>query len=128
MFELSMSVRDYECDLQGVVNNSVYLNYLEHARHEFLLAMGVDFVALTQQGIDLVVLRTELDYKGSLKPHDTFNVTCEVVREGRLKVVFVQNIVRADGKVMLQAKTYGAATQQGRPMRNLAVLEGLFND
>ena len=35
VFELKMSVRDYECDLQGIVNNAVYQNYLEHARHQF---------------------------------------------------------------------------------------------
>ncbi|NLI24182.1 MAG: acyl-CoA thioesterase, partial [Bacteroidales bacterium] len=30
-FELEMEVRDYECDIQGIVNNAVYMNYLEHA-------------------------------------------------------------------------------------------------
>lgn len=34
-FILSFTVRDYECDLTGVVNNAVYQNYLEHARHEY---------------------------------------------------------------------------------------------
>jgi acyl-ACP thioesterase len=33
-FRLEFSVRDYECDLQGVVNNAVYQHYLEYARHE----------------------------------------------------------------------------------------------
>lgn len=35
-FRLDFSVRDYECDLAGMVNNATYLNYIEHTRHEFL--------------------------------------------------------------------------------------------
>ena len=35
-FKIALPVRDYECDMQGYVNNAVYQNYLEHARHEYL--------------------------------------------------------------------------------------------
>ncbi len=43
---LEFSVRDYECDLAGMVNNASYLNYLEHARHQFLKGRGIDFAQL----------------------------------------------------------------------------------
>ena len=42
-FELTLDVRDYECDLQGLVNNAVYQNYLEHARHQYLASLGLSF-------------------------------------------------------------------------------------
>lgn len=50
IYELTMKVRDYECDLQGIVNNANYQHYLEHTRHEFLLSTGVSFAALHEQG------------------------------------------------------------------------------
>ena len=46
IYELKMKVRDYECDLQGIVNNANYQHYLEHTRHEFLSSTGVSFAAL----------------------------------------------------------------------------------
>jgi len=38
--ELEFEVRDYECDLQGVVNNANFQHYLEHARHKWLESMA----------------------------------------------------------------------------------------
>lgn len=117
MFSVTMRVRDYECDIQGVVNNSVYQNYLEHARHEFLLSHQINFAELTAQGIHLVVTRTELDYKASLKPQDDFYITVECVRESRLKFAFMQNIYRQiDDKLVMQAKVIGTGLNaKGRP-------------
>lgn len=126
MFREEIKVRDYECDVQGVVNNSVYLNYLEHSRHEYLLRNNVDFVALANQGINLMVLRTEMDYKTSLRPGDVFYVTVKVEKASRIKILFVQNIYRKlDDKLVLSARTFGAAvSDQGRPMK-LEMLDAL---
>lgn len=46
IFELNMKVRDYECDMQGIVNNAIYQHYLEHTRHEFITKLGINFAEL----------------------------------------------------------------------------------
>ena len=117
VFETEMMVRDYECDIQGIVNNAVYQNYLEHARHEYLHSVGINFTQLHDDGIDPVVIRIEMDYKVSLKPRDTFIVKVGVHRQGRLRFVFDQAIFRkADDKLVLEAQVYTVLTRNGRPI------------
>lgn len=116
-FSLNMAVRDYECDIQGIVNNGVYQNYLEHARHEYLKANGIDFAEYARRGINLVVVRAELDYKAPLQSGDQFMVSVKMVRESRLKFAFMQNIHRSgDDRLVLQGKIIGTAINtNGRP-------------
>lgn len=118
VFELEFKVRDYELDLQGIVNNSVYQNYLEHARHEFLLTKNIDFAALHEQQIDLVVSRIEIDYKAPLKSQDSFVVKLSAGKEGNVRIIFHQWIERVpDGKLMIDAKITGVCLKNGRPVR-----------
>ena len=117
VYELEMMVRDYECDMQGIVNNAVYQNYLEHCRHEFLNKVGLNFEELCKDGIDAVVIRIETDYKLSLRSRDEFVVRLGMHKQGRLRFVFEQSIVRkADGKTVLEAQVIGVLTRAGRPI------------
>jgi acyl-CoA thioester hydrolase len=107
-FYLEMSVRDYELDMQGIVNNSVYQNYLEHARHEYLYENGIDFADFTSRGIILVVKKITMDFKSSLKSKDDFKVVVETYKEGNLKIVFKQTIVKKnDNEIALSAFVTG---------------------
>ena len=115
-FEFEMQVRDYECDLQGIVNNAVYQNYLEHCRHKFLLSAGLDLAQMHIGGIDAVVIKAEIEYKFPLKPGDDFYVRLKPRRNGRLRIIFDQEIVRkADEKLILKARITTALTKNGRP-------------
>ncbi len=127
-FSIAMEVRDYECDMQGVVNNSVYQNYLEHARHRYLKNIGIDFAALTARGINLVVTRAEIDYRFPLTSGDRFSVEISTERISSLRIGFRQRIARLpDGKTVVQALIIGTALNaKGRPARIPEELDALL--
>ena len=115
--KLELEVRDYECDIQGIVNNAVYQNYLEHARHLFLKQRGVDFIALSKKGIDLVVVRVEIDYLYPLRSDDRFFVGSNLERVSRIRFGFTQDIYRLpDDRPVLKARVIGTSLNPaGRP-------------
>lgn len=117
-FSTGFVVRDYECDIQGVVNNANYLHYLEHARHEFLISKGISFSKLHEEGIDLIVTRVEIDYKYPLRSLDKFVVCINIQREGNVRIIFEQDIFRQpEHKLIVNSKVTAIATKNGRPIR-----------
>jgi acyl-CoA thioester hydrolase len=126
-FELKFEVRDYECDLQGVVNNSVYQNYLEHTRHEFMKTIGLDFADLFNRGILAVVARVELAYKTSLRSGDKIVSRLWVEHEG-VKYIFHQDIFRLpDEKLCLKGIVTTTSIVKGRLAVSPEIKEALEN-
>jgi acyl-CoA thioester hydrolase len=117
MFRLEFAVRDYECDLTGIVNNANYQHYLEHARHEYLRQRGVSFAGWFQRGISLVVVRIEMDFLYPLRSGDRFYVTLNARRVSRLRLGFDQDIFRLpDEKPILKSVVIASAiNSRGRP-------------
>lgn len=113
-YELRLKVRDYECDLQGIVNNANYQHYMEHTRHEFLRSQGVSFAKLHQQGIDAVVARLQMAFKSPLRSGDEFLSRLALRKEG-IKYVFQQDIFRLpDLKPALKATVETVCLVNGR--------------
>lgn len=113
-YQLEFKVRDYECDLQGIVNNSVYQNYLEHTRHEFLLSIGLDFHKLYKKNVLAVVARADLSYKSPLTSGDRFVVRLRVEHHG-VKYIFYQDIYRLpDEKLCLKGIITSTSIVNGR--------------
>lgn len=114
IFELQMKVRDYECDLQGIVNNANYQHYIEHTRHEFLSSLGVSFARLHDEGIDPVVARLNMAFKTPLKSGDEFVSKLYIKKEG-IKYVFYQDIFRlSDMKPVIKATVETVCVINGR--------------
>lgn len=89
-----MMVRDYECDIEGIVNNANYLHYTEHTRHLFLKACGLSFAEMHRKGVDAVVARMNLQFKTPLTCDDEFISRLGLHKEG-IRYVFNQDIYRA---------------------------------
>jgi acyl-CoA thioester hydrolase len=117
-FELEFTVRDYELDTQGVVNNAIYQNYLEHARHEFLKHIGLNFNKLHENGTDAVVHKVELVYKRPLMGDDRFVVRMRVEKDGNVRFVFYQDIYKLpDNELTLKGRITAVFMSNGRPIR-----------
>lgn len=114
IFETRMEVRDYECDIEGIVNNANYLHYAEHTRHLFLKSLGVSFAGLHEKGIDAVVARMNLQYKTPLRCDDEFISRLNLRKEG-IRYVFMQDIFRAsDEKLCFKATVELVCLVNGR--------------
>ena len=103
IFETKMQVRDYECDIEGIVNNANYLHYTEHTRHLFLRQCGLSFADMHRRGTDAVVARMTLQYKVPLRCDDEFLSRLALSKQG-LRYIFRQDIYRAsDGKLCFKS-------------------------
>jgi len=127
LFRLDFKVRDYECDIQGIVNNAVYQNYLEHSRHEYLKSIGIDFAALAADNVNLIAVRVELDYRQPLRSGDAFWVGLAMEQVSRLRFAFIQDIYSyPDNRLILNGRTIATAmNEKGRPMLPKKIV-GLF--
>ena len=107
IYTLEIAVRDYELDSEGIVNNAIYLHYLELTRHEFCQWAGYSFKEMSADGIVPVLNRVEIDYKTPLRSRDEF-LSCLNIKQEGIRYVFYQDIYRASdeaicfkGKIML---------------------------
>ena len=122
VFELKFKVRDYECDLEGIVNNANYQHYMEHTRHEFMLSAGLSFADMYAQGITPVVARITIAYKMPLRSRDEFVSKLSVRKEG-VRYVFLQDIFRLpDMKLVARGRVDTVCLVQGR-LKECAELE-----
>jgi acyl-CoA thioester hydrolase len=116
-FTLTLKVRDYECDLQGVVNNSNYQRYMEHTRHEFLESLGENFGVMHEKGVDAFVSRVEINFKTSLRSGDSFISALDIRKKGP-KLVFEQYIYRLSDQALAATGTVDTVVvEQGKLTR-----------
>ncbi len=124
-YSCNLSVRAYENDAYGHVNNAVYLNYLEHARGEYLKDIGFDYLACMAAGFGLWVVRVEIDYKNPARLGDDLRIETWSVAKAQTNGSLKQRIWKQDGSLCVEAVVRWAFvnTASGRPSRIPAEFE-----
>ncbi len=127
VYETRMEVRDYECDIEGIVNNANYLHYIEHTRHLFLKSLGVSFADAHAKGHDAVVARMSMQFKVPLRCDDEFVSKLALEKDG-LRYVFYQDLFRAsDHKLSFRSKVELVCLVNGR-LANSSFYDEAFKD
>ena len=125
IYQLTMKVRDYECDLQGIINNANYQHYIEHTRHEFLESAGLSFAKLHDEGVDPVVARISMAFKTPLRSGDEFISKLYLKKEG-IKYVFYQDIFRlSDMKPVMKATVETVCVVNGK-LSSTSIFDDVF--
>ncbi|MET8624368.1 acyl-CoA thioesterase [Kitasatospora sp. NPDC004669] len=134
-FATRVTVRGYETDTQGHLNQSVYLQYAEHARWEYLQAAGIRQADLLAKGVGPVVLETTVKYLRELRAGDSVDISCAFAwRDGKTFQV-VQRLIREDGVLAAEITGVGGILDLAErrlvkdprePLRDLAADPGLL--
>lgn len=104
IFTWEATVRDYELDSQGIVNNATYINYFEQCRNDYARANGIDFIAYHKAGFNLVVAGIDVKYRYPLMAENQFYVTCELDNFNEKRFNFKQAIhLKDNDKLVAQA-------------------------
>lgn len=124
IYKLEMKTRDYECDVQGVVNNANYQHYLEVTRHEFIQSVGMSFEGWHNDGIDVMVSKVTIAYKASLHGGEEFISCLNLHRQG-VRYVFDQEIYRkSDEKLCIKAQVECVCVVNGVLTRGDEIADG----
>ncbi|MEU0597858.1 acyl-CoA thioesterase [Streptomyces sp. NPDC006393] len=106
-FSVRVTVRGYETDVQGHLNQAVYLNYAEHARWSLLRAAGISQAGLIARGIGPVALETTIRYRRELLAGDEVDVSCAFEWGGGRTFRIEQTIRKLDGTVAAEITAVG---------------------
>lgn len=125
----TVSVRTYELDSFGHVNNAVYLQYMEEARSEFLKQIGVSFNDFAVLDVQLVIVEAHVSYVSSAKYGDVVEIAGRFrdVRPASLTIDY-ELTKQNTGRLLARAWTRGAfvSAQTGKPCRAPVLFRNAF--
>ncbi|MGH9056342.1 MAG: acyl-CoA thioesterase [Acidimicrobiales bacterium] len=97
-------VRYLEADQQGVVFNMWFLGYFDEALAAYLAEGGLPYRAMLDQGYDVQLVHTEIDWKAPLRWPDEATVEVTLAESGRTSFA-LSFTVRTGGTLVASGRT-----------------------
>ena len=99
------TVRYYEVDQQGVVFNGWYLHWFDEALSGFLAHAGLPYPDLLAAGHDVMLVRSEIDWKAGVTWNDPVGIGVRPGRLGRTSFDLHYSVLRDGDEVTCEART-----------------------
>ncbi|MCU0857476.1 MAG: acyl-CoA thioesterase [Pontiellaceae bacterium] len=90
-------VRYSETDQMQTVYNSRVLEWFEVGRTELSRALGIPYAEWERRGIFMPLVEARVFFRGRARYDDLLEMTVTMRAEGRVRLVFENRIVQADG-------------------------------
>lgn len=81
-------VRFSDCDAQGIVFNPNYLVYWDDTVTDWFEAIGLEWQAFVERGLEMVLAHSDVSYRGSARLADTVRTGLRLGRVGRTSLTF----------------------------------------
>ena len=99
----SRRLRFSDCDAQGIVYNPTYLVYWDDAFTDYMDAIGCSWNFMVANGDDVVLARTEIDYRRSARMGQVVSTTARVVGIGRSSITF-EYLTTESGETVVEGR------------------------
>jgi acyl-CoA thioester hydrolase len=96
-YSLPIVPRYAEVDQQAVVFNGHYLTWFDEAITGFFDHLGASYPELMDDGLDMQVVRTEIDYSAPVRWRDTVRVAVTCERVGTTSFTICFTVLRRRG-------------------------------
>ena len=94
-FTLPTRVYYQDTDAGGVVYHSTYLNFMERARYEWMLGLGLDIKVLAEVHRVIFMIRSlNIEYFKPAMLDDLLDVTVQDADLGRTRITISQHVLR----------------------------------
>jgi acyl-CoA thioester hydrolase len=116
--ELDLEIYTFDIDFAAHVSNITYIRWLEIARLQLLIDIGLPTDELMARGVAPVLIRTEIDYRSPLVLGDPVHVSLWLT-ELRAASASLEFAITSGDRLVATAVQRGlfVSTESGRPRR-----------